>query len=136
MEEEVWAKRLLGDEDPKKLLATVYYLVAKHFGVRTRAHHRELTWGSSSQIKLVGEGTADEHFEYEDVILRAGKMGRVCKRFMRKTGGKCCPVAILKKYTSLIPKTSSNFYNKPLSRPRPVNWYIDQPIGVNKFTVL
>ena len=134
MEKDLWHKNLLGAENPKKLLVTIYFLVSKHFGVRARAHHRELRWNPSSQINLKGEGD-NEHIEFIDSYnLKPGQPRPPV--YMRKTGGPYCPVEIMKKYISLIPKLSQNFYNKPHPRPRPNSWYCDQPIGVNKFPYL
>ena len=138
METQIWNEGLLGDDNPKKLLTTVYFLVAKYFGVRSRAQHRELTAiGPSSKIKFVEEGASEEHFTFEDVNTR-GKQDRNVLRRMYKAKDKNfhCPVEIMKKYISLIPRNSHNFYNKPHPRPRPGFWYVDQPIGVNKFPFL
>ena len=47
-------KGILGDSNPSTLIHTVYFLLAKHFALRSRDEHRSLRWGAASQIQIRG----------------------------------------------------------------------------------
>ena len=47
-------KNILGRNEPKKLLRTIYFLVGKHFALRNRREHHDFRHGIGSQIKIVG----------------------------------------------------------------------------------
>ena len=47
MEESMWTDGLLGDDNPKKLVDTVLYLLGIHFALRSRDEHRSLRYGTN-----------------------------------------------------------------------------------------
>ena len=54
MEQQLWNNCILGSSSLKQLLWTVYHIVGKHFALRSRQEHRNLRFGSESQIKAIG----------------------------------------------------------------------------------
>ena len=139
METTLWQKRILGDSNPKKLLRTVFFIVGKHFALRSRDEHHNLRAGATAQIRVAGKGNNCRIEYYEDLSKnnsggvkgekRESKLGVIYE-----TGCENCPVSIVKKYLSLIPPSASRFYCRANKGDNPKNWYRNQPVGVNKIT--
>ena len=52
LEIDLFQRNILGTDDPRKLLQTVYFLVGKFFALRSRQEHRNLSAGVEAQIKV------------------------------------------------------------------------------------
>ena len=137
METALWQKRILGDSNPRKLLRTVFFIVGKHFALRSRDEHHNLRAGATAQIRVAGMGKNCRIEYYEDMNKnnsggvkdekRESKLGVIYG-----TGCENCPVSFVKKYLSLIPANASRFYCRANKGDNPKNWYCNQPVGVNK----
>ena len=65
MEKTLWQQQILGDNNPTKLLWTVYFILGTHFCLRARDEHRNLRAGANSQIKVLGMGK-EKRVEYTE----------------------------------------------------------------------
>ena len=83
MEQELWSKQILGDDDPTKLLRTVFFLIGKHFALRSREEHRNLK--AFQNIKLVGMGR-DEKVVYLEDFAKNNQGGLRHAKHSPKTG--------------------------------------------------
>ena len=73
LEEELWGKKLLGSDCPKKLTRTLLYLISINCGLRGGQELRQLKWGEGSQLTLqkLPDGTTEQG-EVECVLSAAG----------------------------------------------------------------
>ena len=53
MEMDLFQEKILGDDDPEKLLHTVYILLGNFFALRSREEHVNLRLGQSHEFKLL-----------------------------------------------------------------------------------
>ena len=74
MEEDLFNRNILGIDNPNKLMQTVYFLVGKHFALRSRQEHRDLKFGSDAQIKIEGMGM-HEKIVYREVMAKNNRGG-------------------------------------------------------------
>ena len=119
MEEDLWRRGILGDDNPTKLFWTAYFLVGKHFALRSRQEHRDLRAGPNAQIRILGMG-ADEKIAYQEGVSKNQQGGLNHARFEPKTGeilptgGQNCPVKLLKKFIGYRPQKAKDFFCQPL----------------------
>ena len=133
MEQTLWEKNILSTDSPHELVRTVYYILGVQCGLRSREEHRYLRApGPTCQLQDLGD-----HFEYTEMSSKNNQGGikernlkrKIVKIFPTKT--KSCPVAIIKRYVSLLPPTAQAWYCHPLKVRKLDCWYSKQPIGVN-----
>ena len=139
MEQELWNNDILGSSNPKQLLWTVYFIVGKRFALRSRREHRNLRFGSESQIKVIGM-SPHEKVVYNETLSKPNPSGfRNVKPEQKSmeimaTNTNHCPVEIIKFYISKVPAGSKAFYCKPNPKFHPgcSVWYWNQPMGEKK----
>jgi len=144
-ENEMWDQGILGDDDPKKLMNTILYLLGVHFALRSREEHRSLRFGDDSQLKL-GSEDGVEFLKYREDCSKT-RHGGIRDRFREPkevivyggmTGSHKDLILLYKKYISHRPpeaKTNA-FYLKPLKNPKGNIWYAEQPVGVNTISMV
>ena len=54
MDIDLFQRIILGNDDPRKLLHTVYFIVGKFCALQSRQEHRNLSAGVEAQIKVEG----------------------------------------------------------------------------------
>ena len=95
----------------------------------------------NEQIKVEHDDYGIEHLVYvQDPLQKTNKGGLACKNCNKKvfvypgTDQTRCPVYYYKKYTGLLPTTSScaKLYLRPKKNFSLKVWYCDQPYGFNK----
>ena len=141
MEDTMWSSGILGDDNPKKLLHTVLYMLGVHFALRSRSEHRALRFGKNSQLQLlVKDGV--ECLQYREDCSKT-RQGGLKDRFVEPKEGivfsdglvdsKRDLVLLYKKYVSHRPTNTKTdaFYLRPLANPKGDIWYCDQAVGVN-----
>ena len=128
---ELFQKKILGDDDPEKLLHTVLFLLGKFFALRSEEEHRNLRFGAESQVQIVGMG-AEEKVVYHETFSKSYQGGMRDSKVRPKNstiGGLYCPVRIIKKYISLVPAGSNSFYCRPHPKFKKGTWYQNSPVG-------
>ncbi len=138
MEDELWAKGILGDSSGETLLLTVFYLIGKHFALRGGMEHRNLRAGLGSQVKVLGMGREERVVFEESCSKTFGNLRNINydnkTGVIYPTGGPRCPVAIIKKYLSAIPPNATAFYCSPLLKPKATQWFSCVPVGKNSLS--
>ena len=114
MEQELWGKIFQDGKNQKKLLRIVYFLVGKHFALRSRREHHYFRHGMGSQIKIDGNGPNKKIIHQEDLsennnrglkhVKYKGKTGTIFS-----TGRSHCAVEIIEKYLKKISPKSKFF---------------------------
>ena len=66
MENTLWQKGLLGDDNPTTLLHTIVYIFGLHFALRGREEHRQLRH-FPSQISIKVSDSGRRYLKYEEV---------------------------------------------------------------------
>jgi len=144
-EEEMWNQGILGEDNPRKLMNTVLYLLGVQFALRSREEHRSLRFGDDSQLTL-GFEDGVEFLKYREDCSKT-RHGGIQDRFRQPkevivySGMTDSPkdlVLLYKKYIShRLQCTKTNaFYLRPLNYPRGDIWYADQPIGINTIAMV
>ena len=144
VEELLWVKQVLGDENPEQLLHTVLFLLGLCCALRGGSEHWNLCRpGCSSQFSIVKDEQGIEVLRYDEDPLQKSNQGGLNDN--NPGSGKQVyvypspnvardPVRIYKKYISLMPSSLSckSFYLRPLRKPTSDCWYGDQPYGQKK----
>ena len=118
MEKQLWTSKILGTENPRMLLRTVYFLSGKLFALRSRDEHRKFRVGPTAQIKVTGMGSKKK-LVYSEDYSKNNSGGLLHSKFKPKTqeifssGGIHCPVKIFEFYLSKIPPKATSFYCRP-----------------------
>ena len=93
-EEQLWKNRVLGEQNPKSLLYTLWCLLTLHFGLRGRQEHHEM-FVEDFSLNRDDQGTEQVTFEENAAKTRQGglrKKRRAIQPKMFATGGPRCPV--------------------------------------------
>ncbi len=141
-EEILWAKRILGKENPTLLRNTVMYLIGISFALRGGEEHRKLRCPPFHPQIRVGTDVDDRKFlEYvEDPKSKTNQGGISSKNFIPKhvkvygnSNFNRDLVRLYTKYVGLLPAGGkcSALYKYSLVKRRPNVWYTDKPVGVN-----
>ena len=141
-EESLWSSGLLGTYNPQVLLQTVVYMLGLHCALRAGKEHRSLRRiPFESQFVFKTDSSGIEFIRYtEDFGLKTHKGGLKYRKTDRKvvdmypsSNVSRCPVAILSKYFSMLPKSDvcKALYLQPKKNFTPNCWYLDRPVGVN-----
>lgn len=144
-EQEMWDQGILGEDNPKKLMNTVLYLLGVQFALRSREEHRSLRFGDDSQLTL-GVEDGVEFLKYREDCSKT-RHGGIQDRFRQPkeaivysgvTDSRKDLVRLYKKYISHRPQSTKTkaFYLRALNQPRGDIWYADQPIGVNTIALV
>ena len=144
-EDTLWKNSILGEDSPDKLRGTVLYLLGVNCALRAGDEHYALRRPggcTSSQLSFEENSLGVKCLVYrEDTVTKTNRGGLRDMKKERKIvwikpnrNVNRCPVRIVQKYISLIPKsgTKSNLYVHSLKHPKPSLWYTTKPLGVNK----
>lgn len=138
-EERLWQGKELGNETPLQLLQTLFYLNGLHFGLRGGEEHRSL---SIEQFAIITETDEPDHLIYTEKVGKTYRGGLSqknaypsVKRYYANVDvpENRCHVRLFKKFMTLRPKTSKEFYLLPKKSIKlgEEEWYHDRPIGHN-----
>ena len=133
-EERLW-ECSFGEETPKKLLQTLFFLNGIHFALRGGEEHSNLL---IEQFKIE-ERNGKKCLVYTEVSSKTYVGGLKNVRTQPKVvvhfesqNKKRCHVALFENFLKLRPRDSSRFYLRPLSSPRQEQWFSNRPIGKNQ----
>ena len=139
-EDYLWS---LGTSNPDQLLNTVVFCIRKGFALHAGQEHRALhNLSFSSQFKFIKNNDGEYYMQYtEDIGLKTNKGGLKHRKLLPKCialyatdNVERCPLRVILKYLSLLPKTKtcSTFYLQPRKKFFGKSWYINKPAGVNR----
>ena len=142
-EDLLWSLGLLGTYSPEVLLNTVVFMIGKGCALRAGKEHYNLRSPPfNSQFSFVRDGEGSIMLKYsEDIGLKTNKGGLKHRKVDPKVvhvypieHADRCPLRIIMKYLSLLPKgrSNNNFYLQPLRKFTPDNWFRDRPAGVHR----
>lgn len=142
-EDMLWEKGVLGDDTPRKLMRTVFYLVGLNFALRAGKEHRDLRYGveNNPQIKLLRDDSGKQFMRYTEHVSKANQGGlkdrqtrqKVVDAYENTTNSERCIVRLFQLYVSHSPENRpSAFYLRPLDRPSGNIWYSSQAVGRQK----
>ena len=141
-EKNLWALGLLGTYNPTVLMHTVVYVIGMTCALRAGKEHRSLRsipFESQFEYKVSSSGATFIRYT-EDIGLKTNKGGIKHRRVDPKivdihpiSNGDRCPVAIITKYLSMLPKDCKckSLYLQPKKKYSKDDWYLDRPVGVN-----
>ena len=142
-EDYLWSLRLLGTKTPESLLTTVVFMIGKGCALRAGKEHHVLRGiGCNSQFEFLHDEDGQVFLRYaEDIGLKTNKGGLKHRKVEPKVvdvypieNQERCPVRIILKYLSLIPKNrkSQAFYLQALKHYTPIVWFKDKALGINR----
>ena len=144
-ENRLWEQSILGEDNPDKLRSTVLYLLGVNCALRAGDEHYNLRCPGDlwkSQLSFEQNSMNVKCLVYrEDNVTKTNKGGIRDLKKERKVvwikpskNVNRCPVRIVGKYLSLLPKscTKTNLYLHSLKRPQPTCWFSTNPLGINK----
>ena len=123
-EELFWSKGLLGSQSPKSLIATMWFILTQHFGLRGCQEHHDMYVEDFSFSK---DDNGVEYITYEENPTKTRQGGlrkkrRVVQLRMFASGGPICPVKLLKTFLSHRPEemklSNGTFYLAATERPK------------------
>ena len=142
-EDTLWSKGVLGNDNPKQLMNTLFFYAGKLFGLRGGKEQRELEWGKQIKLMYTEQG---EILVYKSLYAKNFTGGlkqkdihpKEVKVFPNNDNEKRCFVKLYKQYARLRPqsKKSSAFYLKPKIKYTTDCWYDDVPVGHNSLDVM
>ena len=137
-EEILWEHGQLGNETPRSLINTMWWLLTMHFGLRGRQEHHDMMVEDFS-IGKDDDGVEFITFSEGPTKTRQGGL-RVKPRLantpkMFATGEKRCPVVLFKQYPEKRPvgmKKTGPFYLAVIDKPHTsAVWYKKTPMSKN-----
>ena len=142
-EDKLWDSKGLGMEDGKQGNFTIWWILTKCMGLRSRKEHRDLQWGDIQIRKDVNDR---EYLEFSIERGTKKRDGGDLVRDPRKvkpkvwaTSTKQCPVALFRKWSSKRPpemcEAGSPFYLQTRWGKAAKNseyWYFPRPQGINQ----
>ena len=141
-EDLLWSLGLLGTHNPQVLLNTILFSLGLTCALRAGKEHRVLrSIPFKSQFEFLDDGQGGVFFRFtEDSGLKTNKGGLKQKKVEPKVvdvfptkNMERCPVRILMKYLSLLPKNRvcKALYLRPRKAFTHRCWFLDKPVGVN-----
>ena len=137
-EEMLWENGLLGSHSPQALVDTMVFMAGLYFALRSGDEHRRLTFSS---VKLVEKPGCASCLVYTEAASKNNPGGlkhrkvenKEVTHYSNSERPDRCFVQLYKKYCSHRPADviGDTFYLSPLSKPKGVVWYKNQPIGVH-----
>ena len=146
VENDLWEKGVLGEQNPDQLRETVLFLLGINLGLRAGDEHYDLRRDSlekPSQISFKRASNGKCCLVYrEDSVTKTNDGGLSSLKKDRKIrwvypndeNVNHCPVCLVDKYVSLLPPVMPkakrfNFYMRSLEKPNPAQWYGEQAVG-------
>jgi hypothetical protein len=140
MEDKLWELGILGDDNGRRLLDTVFYYIGLYFALRGGEEQRNLRY-SPCQITVVESCTERPYIAYEKDTSKTNQGGLLYRDHATKkvihyedtACPECCLIHVLKKYNSNCPSDQppSAFYLKTLKYPKGEVWYQRAAVGHN-----
>ena len=147
IENDLWEKGVLGEENPEQLRNTVLFLLGLNVGLRAGDEHYALRLDSPnlpSQLTFERNENGVRCLVYrEDSTTKMNDGGLKHMIKERKVvwvypseNTVRCPVRLVDKYMSLVPQVGPqtkkhNFYLRGLEKITPAQWYGEQVMGLN-----
>ena len=141
----LWENKILGIDTPQKLLNTVFVTIGMSCALRAGKEHQKLcAIPLNSQFSYHVDATGKYYLKYvEDHGMKTNKGGLKHRKLDRKDvnvypilGSDRCPVMIIMRYLSLLPKDRKcqSFYLQPRKKFSFDSdcWFLDKPVGINK----
>ena len=142
-EEKLWNGGLLGNDSPKKLLRTLFFLVGKFFGLRGGREQRDLEWVRDIKLTQTQSGEVLVYTNQYRKNFRGGLHQRnvgpkIVKAFSCESEPSRCIIETYKLYAKLRPLNGKckAFYLQPLTKYTTEQWYSDTPVGHNSLTTM
>ncbi|XP_053400041.1 zinc finger MYM-type protein 2-like [Mercenaria mercenaria] len=119
-EDKLWQSKLLGDETPRMLLNTMFWIIRIYFGLRGGQEHSNL---ALNNFKIGCDTDGRRFLQYTETMPKTNsrlKYRRVnphcAKAYELIENPARCPVAIFQKYTSKLHPSSNpkKFYYNPI----------------------
>ena len=136
-EEILWQNGQLGNQTPRSLINTMWWLLTMNFGLRGRQEHHDMMVEDFS-IEKDDDGVEFITFSEGPTKTRQGGLRvkpRLATPKMFATGEKRCPVALFKQYLEKRPeemKKTGPFYLAVIDKPQTsAVWYKKTPMGKN-----
>jgi hypothetical protein len=140
MEMMMWEQGVLGEDNPKALLNTVFHLLGLHFALRGGVEQRRLRH-NPSQISLLTLPDGRRCLEYREDVSKTNAGGlksinkkrKVTRAFETLDCPERCPVRLYERYNSLCPERRPDgaFYLRPLDKFTAIQWFSCSPLGHN-----
>ena len=136
-EEQLWQLKVLGEDNPKSLNYTIFYLLSQQFGTRGCQEHHQLC---VEDLKFVCDPSGIAvYVEWVEGLTktRQGGLNKTERRLPQKMfarEGSRCPVKFLELLISKRPeklRCSGPLYLRPLESPHIDVWYSSQPVGIH-----
>ena len=139
----LWENNYLGLETPEQLLRTVFFVVGMSCVLRAGKEHQNLrSLPFNSQFSWAIDSSGREYMRYtEDLSQKTNKGGLKHRTIKPKCvnvypvhGSRRCPIAVIKKYLSLLPecRKCKCFYLQTKKKFKPNCWFLDRPVRVNR----
>ena len=134
----MWSKGIMGEDKPKQLLRTIFYLTGLHFALRG-GEHRQLRVGPLAQIVVKTGTDGEDYLEYHQDHSKNNQGGlkhvkikaKIVKAYSNSSPERCY-VRLFKKYLNLRPSEAPNdFYLRELTHYNSECWYGKRVLGVN-----
>ena len=141
-EDLLWSLGLLGTHNPEVLLHTVLFSLGLTCALRAGKEHRALrSIPFDSQFEFLDNNGTGVFLRYtEDAGLKTNKGGLKQKNVDRKvvdvyptSNVERCPVRILMKYLSMLPRNRrcKALYLRPRKKYSQRSWFLDSAVGAN-----
>ncbi len=136
MEEKLWNNGFLGNDNPRKLFVTTFYLIGLNFALRAVKEHHELAV-DNFQFETVN-GVRCLRFTENLSKTNQGGIRDIKKKrksvlaYPNEIQPERCICKIYEKFISVRPPNKTELYLKPLEDSTKPIWYSLQNIGVNK----
>ena len=70
-EDILWNTHVLGDDNPNKLVATLFYFIGLNFALRGGQEHRDLRVGINSQLKVMTSNSGRRYLQYTEDVSKS-----------------------------------------------------------------
>ena len=135
-EDILWECGQLGDKTPKSIIATLWWQLTQHFGLRGRQEQHSIKVEDFSFRK---DETGASYIVYAEGIIKTRQSGLHQKSWLQlpkmfETQSERCPVKLFQKYLSKRPvgtEKSGPFYLQPIANPLTNIWYKKTLMGIN-----
>ena len=140
MENILWERGLLDDDNPHVLLNTLVYVFGLYFALRGRGEHRRIRH-YPSQLSMRKSADGRRYLEYREDVSKTYCGGlhsvkrapKVTQAFELTETPERCPVRLYLFYNSVCPtdRPHDAFYLRPLVKFTKEKWFCNVPVGVN-----
>lgn len=142
-EEKLWSNGVFGRGNPRQVIDTLIYHFGMHFALRARQEHRDLTYGTKSQICIERDSNGQERLKYVERVSKNKSFGinnsrkepKITYIYAHPDKARCI-VELYKFYVSHRPENHSMpgneaFYLTPIPKPKSDVWFKNTPMGIH-----